>query len=130
MPNAITISKQLKDILDQYGEEIREDLQSAVVDTVKATANELKRTSPKLTGSYRKGWRSDLIETRWGTVQGTVYNATDWQLTHLLNDGHGYVGRDGTRKDNVAKGDHHIDSASEFADTQLMVEVEKRLSND
>ncbi len=127
MPNAINISKSLKAILDEYGEEIRGELSLAVADTTKATLTELKSLSPVKTGSYRKGWRSKIEQTRWGTVNASIYNETDWQLTHLLNDGHDYVDRNGQRIEDYVKGDGHIDKAGEFADSQLMVEVEKRL---
>lgn len=126
----VDLTKQLKAILDQYGEEIKEDLQTALGDTAKATVAELHNKSPKLTGKYRKGWKADTQTDRLGTVHTVVYNADYPFLTGLLNDGHDYVGRDGHRIEKAAKGDGHIDKASEYAEGILMTEVEKRLSND
>ena len=42
------------------------------------------------TGAYRRGWRATLKKNNLGVV-ARVYNATDWQLTHLLEYGHNVV---------------------------------------
>lgn len=59
----------------------------------KETANKLKAASPNMTGSYAKGWRQKL-ESKGilGSEVRVIHNATDYQLTHLLE--HGYIHHD------------------------------------
>lgn len=76
---------------------------------------ELKSTSPVLTGSYAKGWTKKNTYESKSSKRNTVYNKTDYQLTHLLEKGH--VGRDGRR----VKAIEHIrpveeKAAAEFED--------------
>ena len=110
-----------KQLLDEYGEEIRSDLSASITETSNDTLKNLKSVSPVLTGSYRKGWRKKIETTRWGSISVVVYNETDWQLTHLLNDGH--AKRGGGR----VPGDGHIDRASEYASDLLVKKVEEKL---
>lgn len=110
-----------KQLLDEYGEEIRSDLSASMTETSNDTLKNLKSVSPVLTGSYRKGWRKKIETTRWGSISVVVYNETDWQLTHLLNDGH--AKRGGGR----VPGDGHIDRASEYASDLLVKKVEEKL---
>lgn len=110
-----------KELLDEYGEEIRSDLSASITETSNDTLKNLKSVSPVLTGSYKKGWRKKMQTTRWGSISVVVYNETDWQLTHLLNDGH--AKRGGGR----VPGDGHIDRASEYASDLLVKKVEEKL---
>ena len=64
------INNEITRALQQYSSE---------VEAVKT----LKSTSPSETGSYKKGWRVKQV----GTAK-VVHNATDYQLTHLLEHGH------------------------------------------
>ena len=48
---------------------------------------ELKETSPKRTGKYSKGWRVKTEKGR-GFINCTIHNATNYQLTHLLEKPH------------------------------------------
>ena len=54
------------------------------------TSDELRNgaLTPALSGDYAAGWAMRSEENRDGWVEATVYNATDWQLTHLLEKGH------------------------------------------
>lgn len=110
-----------KELLDEYGEEIRDDLTSSLTETSNDALKNLKNVSPVLTGSYKKGWTKKVEFTRWGSLSVTMYNKTDWQLTHLLNNGH--AKRDGGR----VPGDGHIDRASEYASDLLVKKVEEKL---
>ena len=50
----------------------------------------MSANSPKDTGDYKKGWRIKQDKARKSII---VHNATDYQLTHLLE--HGHVKRNG-----------------------------------
>ncbi len=78
---------EIKDILNEYSEDIQEALQVEAEKVAKSGADELKITSPKRTGKYSKGWRVRTTKGK-GFVESTIYNATSYQLTHLLEYGH------------------------------------------
>lgn len=74
-------------ILDDYSKDIYEGVEQASIEVAKEGASKLKRTSPKRTGKYSKGWRVKSISNL-DYFSSTIYNATNWQLTHLLEKGH------------------------------------------
>ena len=78
---------EIKDILNEYSNDIQEAITKDAQDVAKEARSELKNTSPKLTGSYRKGWRVKTDKGK-GFVDCIVHNATDYQLTHLLEKPH------------------------------------------
>lgn len=82
------------DILNEYSDDIQEAITDEVISVAKKGANELKATSPKDTGKYAKGWR---VKTKKGNgyVDSVIYNATNWQLTHLLEKPHAIRNRYG-----------------------------------
>lgn len=77
----------IKDILNDYSDEIQEAITQEAIKVAKDGAKELKSTSPKKTGSYRKGWRVKTVKRK-GYVECVIHNATDYQLTHLLEKPH------------------------------------------
>ena len=54
-------------------------------------AEELREKSPEKTGKYKRGWKSDFIESGAGPTS-IVYNSTKPSITHLLEMGHGLRG--------------------------------------
>ena len=77
----------ISNILNEYSQDIQDGITQAAEDIAKDGANELKMKSPKRTGKYSKGWRVDKRSGK-GFVHTTIYNATNWQLTHLLEKPH------------------------------------------
>lgn len=77
----------IKDILNEYSVDIQESIVKTAENVAKKGADKLKQTSPKRTGKYSKGWRVRTTKGR-GEVSSTIYNATNWQLTHLLEKPH------------------------------------------
>lgn len=75
------------DILNDYSMDIQEGITEQARRVAKDGANTLKQTSPKRTGDYRKGWRVKTTKGR-GFVDCIIHNATDYQLTHLLEKPH------------------------------------------
>lgn len=84
---------EIKDILGEYSKDIDNELYEEAKAIAKEGVQELKRTSPisktKTSGKgrYRRGWRMD-IDKGFGEVEAVIYNATDYQLTHLLERPH------------------------------------------
>lgn len=79
----------LTDALSEYADGVQESVNEAVKDVAKETTKKLKTTSPKRTGDYRKGWSVKNTSSKATETVVTVYNRTDYQLTHLLEHGHG-----------------------------------------
>ena len=117
---ASEIGTELNKIMKQYEKEV-EDLSSDVFQSVaKGTVQELKNTSPKKTGSYAKGW-AVKTEQGVGKMNFIVHNRTDYQLTHLLENGH--AKRGGGRVAAIP----HIAPAEQKAEEQMLEEVKRKL---
>lgn len=78
----------IADALVEYDQQIADEVKGITGEVAKESVDKLKKTSPKLTGSYRKGWRQKQAYSDSRTQRNTIYNATDYQLTHLLEYGH------------------------------------------
>ncbi|QOP54938.1 HK97 gp10 family phage protein [Lacticaseibacillus paracasei] len=103
----------LKEILNDYSDEIKQGIKKSQQAVADDTVNELKASSPKRAaggGAYAGDWTSTYQR---GVM--IVHNAKHYQLTHLLEFGH--ATRDGGR----TRAYPHIkpasnDAAKEFED--------------
>jgi hypothetical protein len=77
----------IKDILNDYSSDIQEAIIAEAEKVSKKGRDELKNTSPKRTGKYRKGWRVKTEKGN-GFVECIIHNSTNYQLTHLLEHSH------------------------------------------
>lgn len=66
-----------------YTNAVSEEVDEVAKQVAKEGVDKLKARSPRLTGSYRKGWRVKKVKGRY-----VIHNKTDYQLTHLLEKGH------------------------------------------
>lgn len=104
--------------LREYGQEVTENMKKEVQDAGTLCRKELRVSSPKLTGSYAKGWRKRTAYEDSKEIRIQVYNATDYQLTHLLEHGHALVSYGKVRGTVGAK--PHIGPAEEKTEKQLL----------
>lgn len=81
------ISNEIAKALSEYTSDVEKGLEKAKIKVAKDTVKTLKNTSPKKTGSYAKGWAVKQV----GTAR-VIHNKTDYQLTHLLENGHAKKG--------------------------------------
>lgn len=114
MANLNNLSNEIVNALKEYTDDVIKGVEVVKKEVAKNTVSTLKETSPKKTGSYRKGWRTK-------DVNGTqvIFNKTDYQLTHLLEFGHAKKngGRVGAKP--------HIRPAEEKAIKEFESEVKK-----
>lgn len=78
---------EVSKILNDYAYDIQDAITLEAEQVAKKGMNELKHTSPKRTGDYAKGWRVSTTKGR-GFVDCVIHNATNYQLTHLLEKPH------------------------------------------
>ena len=124
------VSAQMKNILALEQKEIKEVTDRTMIEVGDEAVEKLKATSPKRTkykkgnrpkGRYARGWRKKNEGD--GLV---VYNATDWQLTHLLNNGHAIVNRYGDTGDRT-NGDNHIGEVEDWAKIEFPLRISRGL---
>ena len=118
----------IKEILNDYTEDIQNGLKRVVKDVAKDAVKDLKLNSPKNKknsshkGKYAKGWRVNTKEGK-NFINCTIHNATDYQLTHLLEKGH--LLRQGGKANPVV----HIAPIEEKANKEYVSETEKMIKN-
>lgn len=110
-------------LLDEKLKDVEKVTEKAVRAAGRVTVNQLKSTSPQLTGGYAAGWRAKYDSHR-GDYHATIYNGAKPGLTHLLEFGHGKVlwgrrvgGRVGPRP--------HIEQAYNAGVKELLSQVGK-----
>lgn len=112
-------SAEVNKILEEYGAEIQRDVNRAAEDAALKGEQMLRATSPvnqdsgpkRKKGRYAKGWKVK----KEGSANNAIYivhNATDYQLTHLLEYGHPL--KKGGRQYGYAKAYPHIKAAEDF----------------
>lgn len=82
----------LKDILDDYKDNVTERTKRAVVQVAKIAQQETKAGANVRTGKYRSGWavKEDAVSRL--RTEAIVYNRSRYQLAHLLEKGHALRG--------------------------------------
>lgn len=81
--------KAVKMLFEKYGDFAYEVAEQATKVAARETAKELKVESPVgAEGSYARGWSHKAQKNGVTKYSETVYNRTDYQLTHLLEKEH------------------------------------------
>lgn len=116
MANTKSVEIQMADILDTVSKNVKGVLETDSLKVAKETVQRLKNTSPKGSPHQRKyaeGWRVSKKER----ADLVVHNATNYQLTHLLENGHVIRNKRGTygRTHSIK----HIEPAEEWASDEL-----------
>lgn len=87
------LQEELKDYLESYIEDIEDAVKETTDKLSKEAVKELKQKSPRRKGDkkrknpYWKGW-SRKKQSKGRKYTMTLYNRTNYQLTHLLEYGH------------------------------------------
>ena len=126
--NPEDLQKTLKDYLENYVEDIEDDVEDTADTTIKEAKKELVQTSPRsgvARGTkYYKGWAvKNGGRTRKGRYYSKVlWNKTNYQLTHLLENGHHT--RDGT---GWVEAQPHIEKVQEKYGAKFVDLLEKKI---
>ena len=89
--NPDKLAKTIQSYMEDFGRDVTEAIGEAMDEVGKEAVNRLKSTSPKKKkngGRYAKGWKYQREKKSRLLIEARVYNATDGQLTHLLEKGH------------------------------------------
>ena len=125
MADTSSITVQMDKILDSYSREVQEATNKAIDSVAKEAASKLRDTSPRKTGDYAKGWKVKKERGKDGLHTVTVHNKTNYQLTHLLENGHVVRNKKGTY--GRTRPIKHIAPVEEWAVDELPREIEERL---
>ena len=106
--------------LGTYSNELAESVNKTSRKYANKLRRELEETSPEKTGDYKKGWKVKQVYKSHTLSQYVVHNATDYQLTHLLEFGHAIKG--GTQR---VKPIPHIAPAEEKIVSEFLTEIDK-----
>lgn len=93
MSNSIKVKPEemayvVKQMLESYSKARTQETKELIKETSEICKEEIRKASPVRTGDYKKGWD---IKQEWedcDSLRMRVRNKTDWQLTHLLENGH------------------------------------------
>ena len=77
--------------LENYSEDVTEGIKKAVIEAAKDCKSQIQSNSPVQTGSYKKGWRIKKAYESPTDIRLIIHNKTDYQLVHLLENGHAKV---------------------------------------
>lgn len=122
---AESLTVQMDKIFDEYRERVDHVAEVANDRVARECVKRLRENSPKKTGSYARGWGLKQMKTRAHVTDVIVYNKTDWQLTHLLENGHRIVNAKGEW--GRFNGIKHIKPVEEWANQELPKEIEREL---
>lgn len=121
MANTKSVSIQMKEILDEFSDKVNDVLEKAANQTADESVEKLQNTSPRKSGSYASGWRVKKLSK--GDV--VVHNATDYQLTHLLENGHVIRNKKGTY--GRTNGIKHIKPVETWGNKEFQRKIEEGL---
>ena len=114
------LGKEIAKAVAEYTDGVTANVKKNVRDVAKECRDEIKQKSPARPGggSYKKGWSERTSFETTDELRITVYNRTDYQLAHLLENGHAKV--NGGR----VEGKPHIRPAADHAEQELERRIE------
>lgn len=107
----------INSILNAYSNDVKESITTSAIEVAEEGKNRLRDNSPKRTGDYSRGWRIKK-KTSSTFVNCTIHNATNYQLTHLLENEHK------ARNGKTIRPKVHIQPVEEYVQKEFMDKVE------
>lgn len=121
----MSIEKELEKILNDYANEVDELSNDTMKKASRNAVNELKMTSPKLSGDYARDWAVKTERGAGGSAVFIVHNKKHYQLTHLLENGH--IIRNQYGEYGRAPAHPHIKQAEQNAIKSIIAKLEAKL---
>lgn len=124
----LDLTAAVQEICEEYGDEVQAETGKIVRSIAPDISDKLQHAYPLSNIAhphYSEGWTYQLETSSYGVVKVTAYNKTKPSLTHLLENGHDVVvhGKHIGRK----KGTKHIKPVQEWAEAEIMKELESKL---
>ena len=104
--------------LTEYGDDVLDVTEQAMKSNVRQTVSALKSELPANTGRYARGWSHKAKKCGPYKLNETVYNRTDYQLTHLLEKPHP-----------TGRGGHYPNPANGKDHTGIIARIEDEYTN-
>ena len=123
MASIDNLSTLIANELQQYSDEVAQEVKQICKDVSNEMTENIKNDSPKDKGKYAKGWANKIAYEDKDNIRITTYNKTDNQLTHLIENGHAKI--NGGR----VEGKVHIANNEEKAKKELVERIEKAVGN-
>lgn len=124
------LSPYLRALMDEYDRDVFSFTVEATDKVAKDATRKLRQNSTgtfqNRTGNYRRAWRAELKKTH-TSILATIYNKTEYRLTHLLEKGHAVKNRKGGPTVGQAKAYPHIAGVEEWAIEQFEIELAKAI---
>lgn len=111
---------QINEVLAQYTKDIDSRMDKVLKTTAKEAKEKLRDNSPSNTGDYEKGWSVKQEKGKY-----IVHNKTNYQLTHLLENGHDVVAYG--QKVGHASAHPHIKDVESWVQEEVMKRLEDTL---
>lgn len=108
--------------LAEYNQEVTDGIKKEIKDAAKFCKKEIGSNSPIRTGVYEDGWTTQTIYENPKDIKIVVHNKEKPGLTHLLENGHVVVGRNG-KVLGTAPAFPHITPAESKTEEYLMKKV-------
>ena len=119
---ADTLGATIAESLQEFSDEKMKEIKEILSEKAKELAENIKKDSPKRPGGgrYAKGWTATKEHEDNLNISYVVHNKTDWQLTHLLENGH--MNRDGSRTEGIP----HIEPNCQKIESEIDKEIAKK----
>lgn len=122
------LTKEINKILNEYVKDVDKSMLDAEEEVANEAVKKLKSTSPKKTkgkkaGHYAKSWEVDK-KSKQNYAQTIIHNK-DYQLTHLLENGHDII-RNG-KVVGHAKAQPHIKPVEEWVKKEMEERIREKL---
>lgn len=119
------VAKEIRIELDKFAKVEATELKSIVKKAASMGVKKLKKTSPKKTGAYRKGWtqRTDINKASRTSI--VIHNKDRYNITMLLEKGH--VGIAHGKRFGTVKAIPHIAPVEQEVYDYIDKETNKRL---
>lgn len=124
-------SSAIADEMAKYSEEVSKTVIQIIKEEAQLLTDNIKKDSPKRSkkvarrtlNRYSKGWTATTEIENNLFVEINVHNKSDYQLTHLLENGH--ANRDGSR----TEGKEHIKPNEEITNERIEKRIKEAVEN-